>query len=161
MILLGLSPFIASGRFRRDQGGSHDVDVSPSSVLRVPHRGFAVTIDCRKWLLAPLASIPLGCGLAPKSFQKVTDPAPIVRARSIGLSGRLPEHKAVPALIDRLEDRDPVVRLAAYEELKKGTGRSFGFIPWSSEAERAHAVARWRSWWNARQEDVARLAQKL
>jgi hypothetical protein len=158
---LALPPFIASGRLRRDQGRSHDFDVSSSSVFRVPHRGFAVTIDCRMWLLAPLATLSFGCGLAPKSFQKVTDPAPIVRARSIGLSGRLPEHKAVPALIDRLEDHDPVVRLAAYEELKKGTGRSFGFIPWSSEADRAQAVARWRSWWKARQEDVARLAQKL
>lgn len=124
-------------------------------------RGLAVTFHHRMWLLGPLASLTLGCGLAPKNFRKVTDPAPITRARSIGLSGMLPEHKAVPALIDRLEDRDPVVRLAAYEELKKGTGRTFGFIPWSSDVERANAVSRWRGWWKARQDDLARLTSKL
>ena len=37
----------------------------------------------------------------------------------------------VPALIGRLEDADPVVRLAAHEELRRRTGRDFGFVPWA------------------------------
>ncbi|MCA1685570.1 MAG: HEAT repeat domain-containing protein [Planctomycetia bacterium] len=104
------------------------------------------------WVLVPVAAVGFGCGIAPKKFRKVTDPAPIVRARSVSLAGQLPQGQAVPALIDRLEDRDPVVRLAAYEELHKGTGRSFGFIPWGGDSDRASAVARWRAWWKARQD---------
>ena len=103
------------------------------------------------WVVAPLAALAIGCGIAPKTFRKVTDPAPIVRARSVGLGGKLPQGSVVPALINRLEDRDPVVRLAAFEELRKGTGRSFGFIPWGGDTERAGAVSRWRTWWKARQ----------
>lgn len=103
------------------------------------------------WVAWPCAALALGCGIAPKTFRKVTDPAPIVRARSVGLGGDLPPGRVVPALINRLEDRDPVVRLAAYEELRKGTGRSFGFVPWGAEADRAGAVTRWRAWWKARQ----------
>ncbi|GAC1473792.1 MAG: hypothetical protein NVSMB9_23070 [Isosphaeraceae bacterium] len=89
----------------------------------------------------------------------MTDPAPIVRARSISLANKLPPGRVVPALIDRLEDRDPVVRLVAYEELKKGTGKTFGYIPWAGDTERAGAVSRWRAWWKDRQAALARNGQ--
>jgi hypothetical protein len=52
----------------------------------------------------------------------------------------------VPALVDRLADSDPVVRLAAYEELRRRTGRDFGYVPWASPEERAVAIDRWRTW---------------
>jgi hypothetical protein len=110
-------------------------------------------------MLAPLAALGIGCGIAPKSFQRLDDPAPIVRARSVSLGGQLPQRRVVPALIDRLEDRDPVVRLAAFEQLRKGTGKTFGFIPWGGETDRARAVARWRDWWKARQADLAKFGR--
>ena len=112
------------------------------------------------FVVAPLAVLASGCSLAPKNFLKVNDPAPIVRARSVGLGGRLPQGKVVPALIDRLEDHDPVVRLAAYEELKKGTGKDFGFVPWGSDTDRSSAVARWRAWWSRKQTALAQMAGK-
>lgn len=96
---------------------------------------------------APLAVFVIGCGIAPKHFRKVADPAPIVRARSVSLGERLPQYRVVPALIDRLEDKDPVVRLAAYEQLHQDTGRTFGYVPWAGDQDRATAVARWRAWW--------------
>ena len=49
-------------------------------------------------------------------------------------------------LVARLEDADPVVRLAASEELRRRTGRDFGYVPWASAEERASAVGRWRTW---------------
>jgi hypothetical protein len=52
----------------------------------------------------------------------------------------------IPALVNRLDDRDPVVRLAAYEELRQRTGQEFGYVPWASPEERAGAVGRWRAW---------------
>jgi hypothetical protein len=78
----------------------------------------------------------------------------------VSLGDRLPPTHVVPALIDRLEDHDPVVRLAAFEELKKGTGRSFGFVPWAGESERAGAVSRWRDWWKQRQAALVGFVQK-
>src|SRR5207245_4594343 len=46
-------------------------------------------------------------------------------------------------------DEDPVVRLAANEELRQRTGRDFGYVPWATAEERAAAIARWRSWLTA------------
>jgi hypothetical protein len=87
-----------------------------------------------------------GCGIAPKSFRAIRHPAPLVRARSVGLSERLPDSQAIPALVDRLNDPDPVVRLTANQELKRRTGQDFGFIPWEEPRVRAGAVSRWKSW---------------
>jgi hypothetical protein len=52
----------------------------------------------------------------------------------------------VQALVDRLADTDPVVRLAAHEELRRRTGRDFGYVPWASPEERTAAIDRWRTW---------------
>jgi hypothetical protein len=103
-------------------------------------------------VLAPGA----GCSIAPKTFQSLGSPAPIVRARAVGLGERLPEGRVVPPLIGRLDDSDAVVRLSAHEELKKLTGQDFGFVPWADASERAPAVARWRSWWEGRKGSLAR-----
>jgi hypothetical protein len=90
-----------------------------------------------------------GCGLAPHSFRKLQPPSATVRARSVGASPRDTASQVVPALVNRLEDEDPVVRLAAGEELRKRTGNDFGFVAWASPEERAVAIARWRSWLKA------------
>jgi hypothetical protein len=87
-----------------------------------------------------------GCGIAPKSFRAIRHPAPLVRARSVGLSERLPDSQAIPALVERLNDPDPVVRLTANQELKRRTGQDFGFIPWEDPQARAGAVSRWKAW---------------
>jgi HEAT repeat protein len=92
--------------------------------------------------LAPL----LGCAHGPRSFKKVDSPAPLVRARAVGLGRRQADEKVIPALVNRLQDADPVVRLAAHEELRGRTGRDFGYVPWASPEERAVAVNRWRDW---------------
>jgi hypothetical protein len=89
----------------------------------------------------------------------LTHPAPIVRARSVGLGEQLPESQVIPPLIDRLDDSDAVVRLSAHAELRKLTGQDFGYVPWADAAERAPAVARWRAWWNNRKAPLARSAK--
>lgn len=97
--------------------------------------------------LVLVAAVPCwGCGLAPHDFRKMQHPAPLVRARSVGLGGSRPDTQVVPDLVGRLADEDPVVRLAAYEALRKRTGRDFGFVPWAGPDERAAAIDRWRSW---------------
>jgi hypothetical protein len=70
----------------------------------------------------------------------------MVRARAVGLARNQPDSRAVPALVGHLGDDDPVVRLAAHEELRRRTGRDFGYVPWSSPEERSSAIGRWRAW---------------
>jgi HEAT repeats len=96
-------------------------------------------------LLAVLAP-SWGCAHGPRSFEKIASTAPLVRARAVGLSGQKPDAEALPALLARLDDSDPVVRLAAHEELRKRTGQDFGYLPWASPEERSTAVGRWRAW---------------
>ncbi|MDG3004732.1 HEAT repeat domain-containing protein [Paludisphaera mucosa] len=88
-----------------------------------------------------------GCGMTtPRNFRKIQHPAPMVRARALSLGDRRPGAQVVPALVGRLDDPDPVVRLAAHEELKQRTGQDFGYLPWEEEPERRAAVERWREW---------------
>ena len=113
-------------------------------------------MNARGWIGLPVLVASLGCGVAPRHFRALTDPAPMTRARAAHLGEGLPEGVAVPALIDRLDDPDPVVRLAAHEALRRRTGQQFGFVPWADPPERARAVTRWRSWWAGRQDAPAR-----
>lgn len=103
-------------------------------------------------MLCPLVISGAGCSLAPRSFRDMIHPAPVVRARAVGLGDDQPEWVAVPALIDRLNDPDRVVRMASSDALKARTGRDFGFLPWAPPEERAQAVERWRAWWKQRQQ---------
>jgi hypothetical protein len=96
-------------------------------------------------VIAILASCT-GCGLAPRNFRKITHPAPLVRARAMSLGYGQPDTVVLPALVGRLNDSDVVVRMAAHEELRRRTGRDFGFLPWASPEERAGAISRWQSW---------------
>ena len=111
-----------------------------------------------RWIALGLSLTCLGsgCGIAPKSFAKMTDPAGLIRARSVGLAKSQPAQRAVPALINGLEDHDPVVRLVAYEELKKETGKTFGYVPWAVDKDRVGAVERWRGWWKDQQPSLAK-----
>jgi hypothetical protein len=97
-------------------------------------------------LLVVAVASSWGCGLVSRHFPKMQNPAPVVRARAIGQDDRRPNVQVVPALIGRLEDSDPVIRLAAHEELRRRTGRDFGFVPWANLEDRAAAIKRWRDW---------------
>ncbi len=97
-------------------------------------------------VLAAALAPSWGCAHGPKRFEKIDSPAPLVRARAVGLSGQRPDAQVLPALLTHLGDSDPVVRLAAHEELRKRTGQDFGYLPWASPEERSTAIERWRAW---------------
>ncbi len=101
-------------------------------------------------LLIGVLGCSLGCGLGPRNFRKIQHPSPLVRARALSLGDERPNAQVVPALVVRLSDADPVVRLAAHEELKKRTGQDFGYAPWDDEPERLTAVNRWKAWMSGR-----------
>lgn len=97
-----------------------------------------------------------GCGMAKaRNFRKIQHPAPMVRARALSLGDRKPGAQVVPALVGRLDDPDPVVRMAANEELKRRTGRDFGYVPWAEDPERQAAVGRWRDWLSGKEPQAA------
>jgi hypothetical protein len=102
-----------------------------------------------------------GCAHGPRNFRKVQNPAPLVRARAVGLGRRQAESRVMPALVDRLSDSDPVVRLAAHEELRKRTGQDFGYVPWASAEDRAGAIDRWRAFVGQAQASSSRTARPL
>ncbi len=92
-----------------------------------------------------------GCGaLKPRNFRAMANPAPVVRAGAVGRGENQPDAVAIPAWIGRLDDKDPVVRMAAHEELKGRSGQDFGFVPWAEPEQRASAVARWKVWWQSK-----------
>jgi hypothetical protein len=91
-----------------------------------------------------------GCGLGPRNFRKINHPAPLVRARAISLGYGQPNSVVLPPLISRLDDPDVVVRMAAHEELKRRSGKDFGYVPWGNPEERNLAVNRWNSWLTGR-----------
>jgi HEAT repeat protein len=111
----------------------------------------------RWWMITALALCTLsGCGITPRHFRALDDRSPLARARAAGLGENLPEAVVIPALIDRLDDPDAVVRLSANESLKRRTGQDLGFQAWAEPGVRAQAVNRWRAWWKTRQAALAK-----
>ena len=80
------------------------------TVARPPSRlgGFVRRVaegDARR--TATRSLLGFGCGIAPRNFKALSNPAAIVRARSVGYGDHLPEWRVVPPLIERLERPRP------------------------------------------------------
>jgi hypothetical protein len=115
-------------------------------------------VACLAVIVAGSASS--GCGLGPRNFRKITHPAPLMRARAMSLGYNQPETVVLAALVGRLNDSDPVVRLAAHEELKKRTRRDLGYKAWDNPEDRASAISRWHAWLTKRWEGRASPPQR-
>lgn len=124
---------------RRALNGRNPVDIDRFPALTAA-RSARICCACGTLLFA-------SCSSAPKSFLSVSDPAAINRARAVAFGQQQPDANAIPVLIDRLTDDDPVVRLASHEALKRRTGQDFGYLPYAEGEELAHSVERWRQWW--------------
>ncbi len=88
-----------------------------------------------------------GRALGYSTFSKdIQSPDPSVRIKAVIYAGNSGDKRAVPLLVDRLEDDDEVVRLAAIESLKQLTGRDFDYRNYDPPYKRLVAVERWRKW---------------
>jgi HEAT repeat protein len=91
-----------------------------------------------------------GCMVSPEPVGDVmtslqsTDPS--LRARAVVKAGNNQDPRAIPLLIDRLEDPDPSVRMFAGTALRKITGEDMGWLFYESAHTRQEAVKRWRQW---------------
>jgi len=56
------------------------------------------------------------------------------------------DQQIVPALVDRLDDEDAAVRLAAIAALQQLTGRRYEYDPWADERSRRQSVNAWRDY---------------
>lgn len=90
--------------------------------------------------------LPAGCAHSPWYTRKMRQGAPLAQARAIGLASRAPDSRVLPELVGQLNNSDPVVRLAAHEELRRRTGQDFGYVPWAPPEERSGAIERWQAW---------------
>jgi len=68
------------------------------------------------------------------------------RILAIRAAGEARDRKAIPLLVDRLEDEDDAVRFFAILALEKTTGERFGYDYAQPASERAKSVERWRAY---------------
>ncbi len=104
-------------------------------------------------VLLTTTGLTTGCmsSAKPRRFGELAhNSSPLARARAISLGEPLPDSVVIPRLIERLGDRDGVVRMAAHDELRQRTGQDFGFLAWAEVAQRDAAVERWKQWWAER-----------
>jgi HEAT repeat protein len=94
-----------------------------------------------------LGGAALGCLPRAQSLrQRLEAYDPRGRIHAAGAIAEAGAVDEVPALIDRLDDEDVAVRLAAISALETLTATRLGYKAWAPLEERRSAVDVWRSW---------------
>lgn len=75
------------------------------------------------------------------------DPSATRRLTAISTVERTGDRTQIPALIERLDDEDESVRMAAGAALKGLTGHDTGYRAFAGPEERRRQVATWSAWW--------------
>ena len=91
----------------------------------------------------------LGGGCSPSTqdvLKALQDDDPAIRQQAAIDAAGAKDRRAVPLLVDRLEDSDDGVRFAAINALARITGTDRGYRYYQPRSDRAAAVARWRQW---------------
>jgi hypothetical protein len=78
--------------------------------------------------------------------QKMNSSAGVEREQAVVDAGLRQDRSKIPTLINRLEDDDVAVRLAAINSLRSMTGKDFGYVAYDDEVKRRAAVTQWRAW---------------
>lgn len=104
-------------------------------------------------LLSPLVLLP-ACVDAPQRTGDMRadlhSPDPVVRVQTVHEAIRTRDTRAVPGLIDLLEDKEQNVRVTAHMALIVLTGQAnFGYHYLDPPEERREAVRRWRAWYES------------
>lgn len=115
---------------------------------RAKHKyGFSIVVGL---FLVSSICLFLGCAenrVGMPTFTKdIQSPDPSVRIKAVIYAGNSGDKRFIPHLVDRLEDDDEVVRLAAIESLKQLTGNDFGYRSFDPPYKRMIAVEQWRKW---------------
>lgn len=107
------------------------------------------------WFLGCTASTPSGGSL----YERLQDENPAVRIEACVEAAETGNRQALPLLMDRLNDSQSDVRFFAGQALERMLGperwRSFGWVSWTPEDERARAVKKLRAWLRRQRADQA------
>lgn len=105
-------------------------------------------MSTRVWILL-MAAASAGCfGHQPLTEeQKMNSSAGVERTQAVLSVGERQDRSKIPTLINRLEDDDVAVRIAAINSLRSMTGQDFGYVAYDSEVKHRAAVVKWRAWW--------------
>lgn len=90
-----------------------------------------------------------GCSgrIGMRTFENdIQSPDPSVRIKAVIYAANARDARAIPLIIDRLEDEDEAVRISAIESLRQMTGQDLGYRSFDPPYLRGQAVARWRHW---------------
>ncbi len=79
-------------------------------------------------------------------YQRFQDEDPSVRIEAAIEAAALGDAKALPYLVDRLEDSEPDVRFFSFQALKEMTGKTMDWQYYDRPERRAIAVSKWRQW---------------
>ncbi len=87
-----------------------------------------------------------GCASGPRRGNGFSSASPAERVKAIARAARSGNRRSVPLIVDRLEDEDKAVRMAAIAALSEMTGEDMGYRAFDGLAERNAAIGRWRRW---------------
>ncbi|MAE93837.1 MAG: hypothetical protein CL910_04190 [Deltaproteobacteria bacterium] len=82
------------------------------------------------------------------------DESEVVRYESAAALMGMGDWSAVPVLIGFLENGNRRFRYKAWQVLQTSTRQKFGYDFDAVQTEREPALARWRSWWNNRRQEI-------
>ena len=92
--------------------------------------------------------IPLGCEpwVSGDYVKRISSIKPDVASVAMNEAAAAKSRRAIVALVKRLYDEDPAIRLSAISALEDITGETMGYRSYESEVKRAAAVKRWEAW---------------
>jgi hypothetical protein len=101
-------------------------------------------MNCKTGIMVLTAGLVGGCfSPDPKSLGSDSAPSAIPAIKD---AADRDDRKAIPRLVQDLDDHDSAIRFAAISALKRMTGQDLGYNYYDSEWIRRSAVQRWRQW---------------
>jgi HEAT repeat protein len=101
-------------------------------------------MNCKTGIMILAVGLVGGCfSPDPKSLGSDSAPSAIPAIKDAADHN---DRKAIPRLVQDLDDHDSAIRFAAISALKRMTGQDLGFRYYDGEWDRRSAVQRWRQW---------------
>lgn len=108
--------------------------------------------------LAASVCVVMG-GCIPRETPRIGAIDPSNNIPAIQEAARNGDSKAIPALVQQLDNDDPAVRFYAIEALQKLTGQTLGYQFYDNAKLRKEEVARWQRWVKDNQQGKAGMNQ--
>jgi HEAT repeat protein len=98
----------------------------------------------KSWIMILAGLLAGGCySPDPPSLSSGSAPTAVP---AIKLAASSDDRKAIPQLVEYLDNHDPAIRFAAISALKRMTGQDLGYRYYLGEGDRRPAVERWKQW---------------